>query len=148
MERFSQFLHIREQIASYLSTITEHIQRLGGIARVSHLNNIEQELLHNNFRVLVCGEFKRGKSCLINSLLGASVVPMKIAPCTGTITEVKYGQMPFLTIYPIESQDKIWEKHISHTFWCEWFLHPLITTFCPSIYRLSGSIPILPNSHC
>ena len=100
MERFSQFLHIREQIASYLSTVTEHVRRLGGEARVSHLNTVEQELLNNDFRVMVCGEFKRGKSCLVNALLGDSVVPMKVAPCTGTITELSYGPMPFLTIFP------------------------------------------------
>ena len=100
MERFSQFLHIREQIASHLSTVTTHIQQLGGTARVAHLQAIERDLLSNSFRVLICGEFKRGKSCLINALLGSPVVPMKVAPCTGSVTELTYGQMPLLTVYP------------------------------------------------
>ena len=60
---------------------------------------IERELLSNNFRVLICGEFKRGKSCLINALWVSSR-SNEVAPCTGSITELTYGQMPLLTVYP------------------------------------------------
>ena len=35
------------------------------------------------FRVLVLGEFKRGKSTLINALLGANLLPANVTPHHG-----------------------------------------------------------------
>ncbi len=43
------------------------------------------------FRLLVLGDFKRGKSTLVNALLGRPVVTMDIAPETMVITEIRAG---------------------------------------------------------
>lgn len=47
--------------------------------------------LQQPFALLVVGDFKRGKSTLINALLGRAVVTMDVAPETVAITEVHYG---------------------------------------------------------
>lgn len=104
MESISQFLHIKEQLGSHLSSIEEVFGKLGAASRTSHIIEKEQELKEANFRVLVCGEFKRGKSCLLNALIGDNVLPMKIAPCTGTVTEVRYGELPKLTLLPTHDE--------------------------------------------
>src|SRR5271165_4842815 len=44
------------------------------------------------FRVLVLGEFKRGKSTLINALLGEPILPANVTPTTAVLTVVKYGE--------------------------------------------------------
>lgn len=104
MESISQFLHIKEQIAAHLSSIGEAFDKLGVASRSSYIGEKEKELSQTNFRVLVCGEFKRGKSCLLNALIGDNILPMKIAPCTGTVTEVRYGELPKLTLLPTHDE--------------------------------------------
>ena len=42
-------------------------------------------------RVLVAGEAKRGKSTLINALLGRAVLPSGVTPLTSVTTTVRYG---------------------------------------------------------
>ena len=42
-------------------------------------------------RVLVAGEAKRGKSTLINALLGRAVLPTGVTPLTAVATTVRYG---------------------------------------------------------
>jgi len=43
------------------------------------------------YNVAVIGEFKRGKSTIINALLGAAILPADINPMTATINRVTYG---------------------------------------------------------
>jgi GTP-binding protein EngB required for normal cell division len=45
-------------------------------------------------RVLVAGEAKRGKSSLINALLGRAVLPAGVTPLTAAATTVRYGDDP------------------------------------------------------
>jgi GTP-binding protein EngB required for normal cell division len=45
-------------------------------------------------RVLVAGEAKRGKSTLINALLGRDVLPSGVTPLTAVVTTVRYGNDP------------------------------------------------------
>jgi GTPase SAR1 family protein len=45
-------------------------------------------------RVVVIGDFKRGKSTLVNALLGAQVAPSDALPETITINEFGYGETP------------------------------------------------------
>lgn len=42
-------------------------------------------------RVLVVGEAKRGKSTLINALLGRDVLPSGVTPLTAVATTVRYS---------------------------------------------------------
>lgn len=44
------------------------------------------------YRVAVIGEFKRGKSSLINAIIGADVLPTDILPMTAAITRLTYGE--------------------------------------------------------
>jgi len=44
------------------------------------------------YRVAVIGEFKRGKSSLINAIIGAEVLPTDILPMTAAVTRVTYGE--------------------------------------------------------
>ena len=45
-------------------------------------------------RVLVAGEAKRGKSTLINALLGRPILPAGVTPLTAVATTVRYGDDP------------------------------------------------------
>jgi GTP-binding protein EngB required for normal cell division len=49
-------------------------------------------------RVLVAGEAKRGKSTLINALLGRAVLPAGVTPLTAVATTVRYGDDPHVEV--------------------------------------------------
>ncbi len=46
------------------------------------------------FSVVVLGDFKRGKSTIINAILGKSIAPVNVAPETFTINSISYGENP------------------------------------------------------
>ena len=47
---------------------------------------------NHRFSIGVLGEFRRGKSKVINSLLGEAVLPEDIVPCTATMNQVTWGE--------------------------------------------------------
>ena len=53
---------------------------------------LADRLARRRFNVSVLGEFKRGKSTLINALLGAELMPAGVLPLTAVATEVSYGE--------------------------------------------------------
>ena len=88
---YAQYRQLRTQLAEHIAAVAAVAHQLGLFARSQHLLEVQQRLLDSRFRLMVLGEFKRGKSTLVNALLGEAVLPMKVAPCTGRITEIRYG---------------------------------------------------------
>ncbi|MBS6121854.1 dynamin family protein [Veillonella sp.] len=66
---------------------------------LTQLNQLEYEIREDQFKILVLGEFKRGKSTFVNALLGTSILPMDILPETATLNEVIYSLDPFLKVF-------------------------------------------------
>lgn len=65
---------------------TETVRRWGqGLAQV-------RERLAKDFTVVVVGHFKRGKSSLVNALLGTPVATVDVAPETVTFNEIRSGE--------------------------------------------------------
>lgn len=52
------------------------------------------------FTVVVCGEFKRGKSSLINALLGEDVAVTDVTPETITLNRISYGEHSNALVLP------------------------------------------------
>ena len=46
------------------------------------------------FHVAVLGEFKRGKSKLVNALIGRRLLPSGVVPVTTVVTELHFGDGP------------------------------------------------------
>ncbi len=53
---------------------------------------IKEKLETNTFNLVVVGQFKRGKTCLINALLGADILPVSVVPLTSVVTILVYGE--------------------------------------------------------
>lgn len=53
-----------------------------------------KKLTSHKFSVGIMGEFKRGKSTVINSLLGQEIMPADILPATATMNRVTYDLKP------------------------------------------------------
>jgi GTP-binding protein EngB required for normal cell division len=59
---------------------------------------IRDRLASARLRVLVVGEAKRGKSTLVNALLGRVVLPAGVTPLTAVVTTVRYGDDPHAVV--------------------------------------------------
>lgn len=91
-------INIQEQ-ASLKSTLINQIKYLSELADEKNQENIKsslfevQDKLQNDlFYLVILGEFKRGKSTFINSLLGKNILPTAIIPLTSIVTKVCYGE--------------------------------------------------------
>jgi uncharacterized tellurite resistance protein B-like protein len=57
----------------------------------AEVTKISRKLQSQRFRVVVVGEFSKGKSTLLNALVGEKIQPVRAIPCSGTVTVLKYG---------------------------------------------------------
>jgi uncharacterized caspase-like protein/GTPase SAR1 family protein len=74
--------------------LTDILSEIKVIESQNQLDAVKHRLLSDQFRILVLGEFKRGKTTLVNAFLGREILPMSTLPCTGIPTEIKWGETP------------------------------------------------------
>ncbi len=60
-------------------------------ALVEEAEALAHRLAEGRFYVVCLGQFKRGKSTLINALVGRAVLPMGVAPVTSVATILRFG---------------------------------------------------------
>jgi GTP-binding protein EngB required for normal cell division len=65
---------------------------LGGDDDRAALDALRGRLAGQRLRVLIAGEAKRGKSTLVNALLGRPLLPVGVTPLTALATTVRYGR--------------------------------------------------------
>jgi hypothetical protein len=78
--------------------IAKMLEALGDKGTAIRLNERWQAYEEPALRVVVFGEFNRGKSTLINALLGQETLPAKLIPTTGHVTQIRYGDKPCLRV--------------------------------------------------
>lgn len=64
------------------------------VERMSKWDNVITKKMDQPFSLMVTGDFKRGKSTVINAILGRSVAPVNVAPETLTVNCISYGENP------------------------------------------------------
>ena len=62
----------------------EQVAQLGGEFNTAgqKLQSLRNRLTEERFHLAVLGQFKRGKSTLLNALLGQTLLPMSVVPLT------------------------------------------------------------------
>ena len=91
-------------IASYKQTITELTQDLVKLETYAEklemdncratLGELNERIKEDRFNLAVLGEFRRGKSTLINALLRTPVLPSDVVPCTASVNRITYAPQP------------------------------------------------------
>ena len=100
----SKYVELSYKLYSLLVRMKSLLEVRGECAGMSAwTNQIDEQIRHiesHKFRVAVVGEFKRGKSSLINALLERDVLPADVLPTTATFNRVTYGDVPlaYLTL--------------------------------------------------
>lgn len=63
------------------------------------IQELQEKITKNEITVSVMGQFKRGKSSLINRLLGKKLLPSGIIPVTTIVTEIRYSPEFHAAVY-------------------------------------------------
>ena len=84
----------REQALRVLDRLAELAERRSDTAGAGRLRAARARLGAGRLNLAVLGEFKRGKSTLINRLLGAPVLPVGVVPMTSLAILVEHGPRP------------------------------------------------------
>jgi GTPase SAR1 family protein len=72
-----------------------HLARGSGDEQAENgARDLLSRLAADTFRLAVVGQFSRGKTTLMNALLGGPFLPMGALPMTSVITRVRYGSRP------------------------------------------------------
>lgn len=82
----------REKLTDDYKRLMEMAEELGNRGLHERLAKSREELLTDGFKIVVVGEFSRGKSTFINALLGSRLLPAKTNPTTTTINRIVYGE--------------------------------------------------------
>jgi replication fork clamp-binding protein CrfC len=101
---------VRSEVAISLEHIAETIDKAelagdtasGKLSLERDIEDIKvatKNLRQGVFRLLVLGDMKRGKSTLLNALIGEKVLPSDVNPCTALLTVLRYGTEKKVTVY-------------------------------------------------
>ena len=93
----------------YMEKITQ--QYTSGREHCTMLHNLAMEIADRIYRIAFIGEFKRGKSSLINALLGSDILPMDISPTTATVTRIVDGEKKICVCF---KDNRIEERPLEH----------------------------------
>jgi hypothetical protein len=78
--------------ASMLLRLAGLAEELGTISVAEEARELSARVSEGRFYVACIGQFKRGKSTLINALIGAPVLPVGFIPVTAVPTVIRFGQ--------------------------------------------------------
>jgi hypothetical protein len=84
----------RSPDAQALARLAEIAARLGEAALSSDLQQLVTRIEEGRFFVACVGQFKRGKSTLLDAFVGEQILPTGVVPVTAVPTVLRYGNTP------------------------------------------------------
>lgn len=111
-------LKLDENILNLLNKSAEIIRHCGMDDISKKILNLRNEIVREMFSVAVVGEFSRGKSSFINTLLGKDYLPVGDLPTTAMLTHIRYNKEEKLIFFDENGNKKavtpismkIWQK--------------------------------------
>jgi len=97
--QYQLFQQKRNALAVLVKQQIDVLHSLNMTETEANIRKLEERILTDGFKVLVVGEFKRGKSTFINALLRQEVLPAYSTPTTAIINEVKWGNKQKAMLY-------------------------------------------------
>lgn len=110
METHEKKAQLRETLATLTSKA--YVQQRPKVH--SALRELYEDIENDFYTIVVVGEFKRGKSTLVNALLGTKLLPMDVLPETATINAISYQEEPQLTVLLRDGTEK--QGEVSYDF--------------------------------
>ena len=103
LKRYKQ---IRQELIGLIDRLSSVSSSRGDDKIHENLQEISEKLVGNHFHLVVLGQFKRGKSTFINSLLGEKVLPTAVVPLTSIVTLIKHGEKEIIEVHFTNGQRK------------------------------------------
>jgi GTPase SAR1 family protein len=91
-QKFAGKVHINSKLGALLEDTQKMAAELKMNFLMPELKSIYNGQLNQCFTISVVGEFSRGKSTLINNLLGAEILPTGALPTTAIQTKITYNE--------------------------------------------------------
>ena len=89
-----KYAQLKKELVTCIDSILTIENISGGLCE-----ELKDKIENNEFNLVVLGQFKRGKTSLINALLGAEILPTAIIPLTSIATILKYGETVNIKVY-------------------------------------------------
>ncbi|MDO4870322.1 MAG: dynamin family protein [Bacillota bacterium] len=67
--------------------------------QANQIEGLLQKLRKKEVTIAVIGQFKRGKTTMVNSMLGSKLLPVGIVPITAAVTRIRYGDESSVVYY-------------------------------------------------
>jgi len=93
------YIKTREHILENLEDLSKLTSLCNNGTTVKAIQGLKEKLLEGKFNLAVLGQFKRGKTTLINALLGSRLLPTAVVPLTSIITLIKYGNNLHIEVF-------------------------------------------------
>ncbi|TKD70763.1 dynamin family protein [Pseudalkalibacillus hwajinpoensis] len=81
----------RNQLSQTMKQLEYTLGEMELTTETSKIANFRKQLLEEEFKIVVVGEFSRGKSTFINALLGKRILPSLVRPTTTVLNIISYG---------------------------------------------------------
>jgi hypothetical protein len=91
MDGLSGFQERRLELADMIRSVLPVAHAYRDEQREQEIRTLLTRLAAGRFQLAVIGQFSRGKTTLMNALLGAAYLPMGALPMTSVVTTVRYG---------------------------------------------------------
>lgn len=101
-----QELEIAKRLGTTLKQVEPVLLQHHKDVELENLNNILADVQSNSISILVCGEFKRGKSSFINAFLNEDLCPTDDGIATSVVSIIKYAPKKRVTRYYSTSSSK------------------------------------------
>lgn len=115
---YGSYAGYRETVRTLTEDLTELLKLSEEISLTNSAQSIKETIAKSNedhFEVAIVGEFKRGKSTLINALLGQEVLPADVLPATATLNRVTYSPEPYVQVeYKNGSSERVDIEHLEN----------------------------------
>lgn len=104
-QQYEAFQEKRKTLVTLTHELQGVLHSLDMAETENKINQLESLVQSDSFKVLVLGEFKRGKSTFINAMLGEEILPAYARPCTAIINEVKWGEPRRVLLHPTKTTE-------------------------------------------
>jgi len=98
LEKLRAYTHTKLALAGQLRLLREIHKQRGSESRFKQCEKLMAKLAEDRFTLAVLGQFKRGKSSLMNAIIGRELLPVGILPLTSAITILRFGPRERLLI--------------------------------------------------
>jgi ribosome biogenesis GTPase A len=85
------YVRAKQAVAELIRGVRDLSRREGDSSRTEAAEGLLVKLAEDRFNLAVVGQFKRGKSTLMNALIGRDLLPTGVLPLTSAITTLCYG---------------------------------------------------------